>query len=89
MNFTKFQVYVLFLYPIWIFFTWFGYISIARNYVFLTVFAGLGRSISGWYTLIAVINESFIPTTQQCKALFIIILMTLTWDATNLLIYNQ
>jgi len=85
-NFSRVQFTVLSMYLIWIALTWFSYLAIARGDIPIIIAASICRSVMGWYTLISIVNENFIPTRQQVKGLCAILIISLTWDATNYLI---
>lgn len=85
---TKPQTYVMFIYPIWIFFGWLLGLQTKRGQIVFAFVSTLGQNIVGYYTVIGVLNDSFRITKQQLVSfflgLFIAFLSTTFWVILNI-----
>lgn len=72
---------ILFFYPIWIFLGWLLGVQIRRGDVFSSVFTTLGQQVTGYYTVLGVLNDSFDMTGQQLASFFFGLLISSVWTA--------
>lgn len=78
-KFTRTQLQVLLLYPLWTFLEWVGGIQTNRRDIVPLLFTTVAKHGVGFYTTVGILNDSFKITQQQFGGFFISLLITYIW----------
>ncbi len=88
-RFTRTQLIVsTILYPIWVFLVWVENLSQKRKDYYVVVLLNIVNTILGWWTTVAVFNDSFTNTKQQKISLIFSFLLSGLWRIMNVLVFD-
>lgn len=84
---TRTQSTVAFLYPIWAFLTWTRGLQTNRGHVDAAFITTTGEYIVGYYTVVGILNDSFMLTRQQALSFPLGLLIAYIWTIFSLVIF--
>ena len=80
-RFSRVQIQVIFLYPLWTFLEWVGGIQTNRRDIVPLVFTTFAKHGVGFFTTVSILNDNFKITKQQFGGYFISLIITYIWAA--------
>ena len=78
-RFSRVQIQVIFLYPLWTFLEWVGGIQTNRRDLVPLMFTTFAKHGVGFFTTVSILNDNFKITKQQFGGYFISLLITYIW----------
>jgi hypothetical protein len=89
-KFTTTQIRVaIIMYPLWVFLIWVENLSQKRRDYYVVVILNISSTIVGWWTTVAVFNDSFLNNTQQKISLLFSFALSGLWRVFNVLMFEQ
>lgn len=76
------------LYPIWVFLVWIENLSQKRKDYHVVVLLNIVNTILGWWTTVAIFNDSFSNTRQQKISLIFSFFLSGLWRLMNVLVFE-
>ena len=70
---------LFFVYPVWVFLEWSTGLQANRGEVALALFSTTGKFVIGHYTVIAVLNDSFLMTLPQFLSMGLGLVLAYVW----------
>ena len=77
----------LFIYPWWIFLVWIENIAQKKNDYLVVVILNISNTYIGWWTTVAIFNDSFTYSRQQQVSLLFSFCLSALWRLTNVLVF--
>ena len=78
---------VALLYPVWAFLTWMRGLQTNRGHVLISFVTTTGEYITGYYTVVGILNDSFVLTRQQALSFPLGLLIAYIWTIFSLVIF--
>ena len=89
-KFTKTQIRVaIIMYPLWVFLIWVENLSQKRKDYYVVAILNIASTILGWWTTVAVFNDSFLNNTQQKISLLFSFALSGLWRVFNILMFER
>ena len=78
---------VAFIYPIWTFLTWMRGLQTNRGHIVSSFVTTTGEYLVGYYTVVGILNDSFVLTKQQALSFPLGLLIAYIWTLFSLVIF--
>tara|TARA_A100001015_G_scaffold29238_1_gene32561 strand:+ start:4754 stop:5140 length:387 start_codon:yes stop_codon:yes gene_type:complete len=86
---TKTQKKVaIFIYPLWVFLVWIENVAQKNNNFLVVILLNISNTYIGWWTTVAIFNDSFTYSRQQQVSLIFSFCLSGLWRLTNILVFS-